>query len=71
MKRILVFIKQLTEAGDLDKADNKDRVIEAYTSLATYHANQEENAESIKFFNKVLELDPQNEFAKNTIKALQ
>lgn len=65
------FIKQLTEAGDLDKADNKDRVIEAYTSLATYHANQEENTESIKFFNKVLELDPQNEFAKNTIKALQ
>lgn len=65
------FIKQLTEAGTLDKADNKDRVIEAYTSLATYHANQEENAESIKFFNKVLELDPQNEFAKNTIKALQ
>lgn len=65
------FIKVLTEDNSLSKADNKDRVVEAYTSIATYHANKGENSDAISFFNKVLELDSQNEFAKNTIKVLQ
>ncbi|MGL4584617.1 MAG: tetratricopeptide repeat protein [Flavobacterium sp.] len=64
------YLKVIGEEGGLSKADNKDRVVEAYTSIATYHANKKENSEAIAMFNKVLELDPQNEFAKNTIKVL-
>lgn len=65
------YINTLTVESTLNKAENKDRVVEAYTSIATYHANKGENSDAITFFNKVLELEPQNEFAKNTIKALQ
>lgn len=65
------YINTLTAESTLNKAENKDRVVEAYTSIATYHANKGENSDAITFFNKVLELEPQNEFAKNTIKALQ
>ncbi|KZE78265.1 hypothetical protein AV926_12480 [Myroides marinus] len=65
------YVNTLTAESTLNKAENKDRVVEAYTSIATYHANKGENSEAITFFNKVLELEPQNEFAKNTIKALQ
>ncbi|MDR0194888.1 MAG: hypothetical protein LBI73_07165 [Myroides sp.] len=65
------YVNTLTAENTLNKAENKDRVVEAYTSIATYHANKGENSDAITFFNKVLELEPQNEFAKNTIKALQ
>lgn len=65
------YVNTLTAESTLNKAENKDRVVEAYTSIATYHANKGENSDAITFFNKVLELEPQNEFAKNTIKALQ
>lgn len=65
------FIQSLEVKGELNSADYKDQVIEAYTSIATYYANKEENKEAIATFNKVLAIDPSNEFAKNTIKALQ
>lgn len=65
------FIQSLEVKGELNVADYKDQVIEAYTSIATYYANKEENKEAIATFNKVLAIDPSNEFAKNTIKALQ
>ncbi|KUF42078.1 hypothetical protein AS361_13660 [Myroides marinus] len=65
------YVNTLTAENTLNKAENKDRVVEAYTSIATYHANKGENSDAITFFNKVLELEPQNEFAKNTIKALE
>lgn len=65
------FIKSLEDKGALNSPDYQDQVIEAYTSIATYYANNENNKEAIDTFNKVLSLDSSNEFAKNTIKALQ
>lgn len=65
------FIKSLEDKGELNSVDFKEQEIEAYTSIATYYANKEENNEAIATFKKVLKLDPSNEFAKNTIKALQ
>ncbi|MCC9042812.1 tetratricopeptide repeat protein [Myroides sp. M-43] len=65
------YVRVIGDAGDLGKTENKDRLVEAYTSIATYHANKQENNEAIVMFNKVLELDSQNEFAKSTLKALE
>ncbi len=65
------FIRVLTEKNELNDASNKDRVIEAYTSIATYYANKNKNKEAIEEFNKVLKLDPSNSFAKKTIEALK
>ncbi|SDH75396.1 Tetratricopeptide repeat-containing protein [Myroides phaeus] len=65
------FIKSLEDKGELKSPNYQDQVIEAYTSIATYYANNEKNKEAIDIFNKVLSIDSSNEFAKNTIQALQ
>jgi tetratricopeptide (TPR) repeat protein len=65
------YINALTEKNELKDQGNRDKVIEAYTSIATYYANHDQNSEAITVFNKVLELDPNNSFAKNTNDAIK
>ncbi|WP_353120854.1 hypothetical protein [Myroides odoratus] len=64
------FLKVLAEKNELKDAANKEQVIEAHTSIATYYANKNRNAEAIEEFKKVLNLDPTNSFAKKTIEAI-
>ncbi|WP_353104222.1 tetratricopeptide repeat protein [Myroides odoratus] len=64
------FLKVLGEKNELKDAANKEQVIEAHTSIATYYANKNRNAEAIEEFKKVLNLDPTNSFAKKTIEAI-
>ncbi|EHQ43221.1 tetratricopeptide repeat protein [Myroides odoratus] len=64
------FLKVLGEKNELKDAANKEQVIEAHTSIATYYANKNRNAEAVEEFKKVLNLDPTNSFAKKTIEAI-
>lgn len=64
------FLKVLGEKNELKDAANKEQVIEAHTSIATYYANKNRNAEAVEEFKKVLTLDPSNSFAKKTIEAI-
>ncbi|MCS4237642.1 tetratricopeptide (TPR) repeat protein [Myroides gitamensis] len=64
------FLKVLGEKNELKDAANKEQVIEAHTSIATYYANKNKNAEAVEEFKKVLNLDPTNSFAKKTIEAI-
>lgn len=64
------FLKVLAEKNELKDAANKEQVIEAHTSIATYYANKNRNAEAVEEFKKVLNLDPTNSFAKKTIEAI-
>lgn len=64
------FLRVLAEKNELNDPSNKDQVIEAHTSIATYYANKDRNTEAVEEFKKVLNLDPTNSFAKKTIEAI-
>lgn len=65
------YIKVLQDKGELDSAANKDKVVESYTSIATYYANNNDNAKALDTFEIVLKRDPSNAFAKRTVDAIK
>lgn len=65
------YIKVLKDKKEINDAANKDKVIEAHTSIATYYANNNENAKALEEFQKVLNLDPNNDFAKRTMATIK
>ncbi len=67
----LGYIKAIQDKNELTKPENKDGLIEAYTHIGAHYANTDLNDKAIEYLNKVLQLDPSNDFAKSTIKALK
>lgn len=66
----LGYVKAIEDKGELGKAENKEFLIEAYTQIGAHYANIDVNDKAKVYLNKVLQLDPSNDFAKSTIKAL-
>ncbi|WP_010249669.1 tetratricopeptide repeat protein [Myroides injenensis] len=63
------FINEVEKEAEVSST-NKDRLVEAYNSVATYYANKEDYNKAKEFFEKTLALEPSNEFAQNTLKAI-
>ncbi|RZJ33683.1 MAG: tetratricopeptide repeat protein [Flavobacterium sp.] len=66
------YIKGLTAAGaeELAKPSNKTKLVEAYNTAAANYATTDK-AKALEYFNKTLALDPANEYAASSIKALK
>lgn len=66
------YIKGLTDAGaeELAKPANKNKLVEAYNTTAANYATTDK-AKALEYFNKTLAIDPANEYAAASIKALQ
>ncbi len=54
-----------------DPAKNGRMLIEAYRYLGYYHYIREDAPESIKYWEKILEIDPNHEMAKSALQALK
>ena len=67
----LGFVKAVTDKGELGKVDNKNKLIEAYTFIGMHYGNTDQDEQAVIYLQKVLELDPSNDFAKNTIKTIK
>lgn len=67
----LGFVKAVTDKGELGKVDNKNKLIEAYTFIGMHYGNTNQDEKAVIYLKKVLELDPTNDFAKNTIKTIK
>jgi len=68
------YYKKLVEVlqGDTTNANYKKWMVEAYGYLAAYEANTEKDyAQAVDYFNKVLEVDPENSDAKRYISILE
>lgn len=62
---------EVLQADTSDNANNKKWMIEAYNYLAAYEVNAQKNyQEAIDYFEKVLEVDPENADAKKYITLL-
>jgi lipopolysaccharide biosynthesis regulator YciM len=64
------YLKVVTEKGAEEVAKNKVKFIEAYNNIGAVYANTDK-AKAIEYFNKTLALDPTNEYAQSSIKALK
>ena len=64
---------KVVEIGELDTTGNSKRqLIEAYGYLAGYEANEKKNyAKAIEYFEKLLQLDPENKPAKKYVLILK
>ena len=49
----------------------KDALKEAYSYLGYYYYLQRDNPNTLLYWNKVLELDPENEYGKQVLKSLK
>ncbi|WP_430613861.1 tetratricopeptide repeat protein [Flavobacterium sp. JP2137] len=67
----LGYVKAIQDKNELGKAENKETLIEAYTHIGAHYANIDSKDKAIEYLNKVVQLDPSNDFAKSTIKALK
>ena len=54
-----------------DPAKNGRMLIEAYRYLGYYYYIREDAPESIKYWEKILEIDPNHEMAKSALQALK
>lgn len=63
------FIDEVEKEKEVSST-NKERLVEAYNSVATYYANKDDYNKAKEFFEKTLVLEPSNEFAQNTLKAI-
>lgn len=64
------YLKVVTEKGPEEVAKNKAKFMEAYNNIGAVYANTNK-AKAVEYFNKTLALDPTNEYAQNSIKALK
>ena len=63
------IVEHLATAANRDNSDNQ-RLIEAYRYLGSYYYLHEDEATSIANFQKILEIAPEDEAAKNALDAL-
>lgn len=63
------YLRVVTEKGAEEVTKNKVKFIEAYNNIGAVYANTDK-AKAIEYFNKVLALDPANEYALESIKLL-
>ncbi|MBF6607485.1 MAG: tetratricopeptide repeat protein [Flavobacterium sp.] len=63
------YIDVVTQKGAEEVAANKARFIEAYNNIGSNYANSDV-VKAKEYFNKTLQLDPQNEFAASALKQL-
>lgn len=61
------FIEQATNPDSTDKADYKRYLITSYKSLAGFALLRKDDAKAKEYFNKVLELDPNDESVKKAL----
>lgn len=64
------FFEKYIELVLNEKNQPKKDLIEAYNYLGTYWVQKEDNAKAKEYFNKIIELDPENKTAKEALKAL-
>ena len=64
---------KVVEIGEADTTGNSRRqLIEAYGYLAGYEVNENKNyTKAIEYFEKLLQLDPDNEQAKKNVQILK
>ncbi len=72
-KRVMVssyeqYVKIVKEKGETEKA--KNNLIEAYTYVGAYYANNGEKAKAIENLKELLVLEPGNKYATDTLKKL-
>lgn len=64
------YIRIVTEKGDAEVAKQKANLIEAYSNAASYYAVTEKE-KAVEYYNKVLELDPNDGYAKGELERLK
>lgn len=64
------FIRIVTGKSEQEIAKNKSNFIEAYNSIAAHFAYSD-RPKAIEYLNKTLSLDPQNEYATESLKKLK
>jgi hypothetical protein len=64
------YLKVVTEKGEEEVGKNKTKFIESYNNIAASYANTDK-AKAIEYFNKTLALDPTNNYATESLKALK
>jgi cytochrome c-type biogenesis protein CcmH/NrfG len=64
------YLKVVTEKGEEEVTKNKSKFIESYNNIAASYANTDK-AKAIEYFNKTLALDPTNNYATESLKALK
>jgi cytochrome c-type biogenesis protein CcmH/NrfG len=64
------YLKVVTEKGEEEVTKNKTKFIESYNNIAASYANTDK-AKAIEYFNKTLALDPTNNYATESLKALK
>lgn len=64
------YIRIVTEKGDAEVAKQKANLIEAYSNAASYYAVTDKE-KAIEYYNKVLELDPNDGYAKGELERLK
>lgn len=67
------YVKVLDEKGDAEKAKpaNKKGLVEALTFVGAHYANSGDKAKAVENLQKLLAVDPANEYATKTLKALK
>lgn len=65
------YIRIVTEKGQAEITKNKANLVEAYSNAAAYYAVSGEKAKAKEYFNKALQLEPEDEYIKNELKKLQ
>ncbi len=63
------YIRIVTEKGSIDDTV-KDNLIEAYSNVGSYYAVTDK-AKAVEYFEKVLAINPADEYAKNELQKLQ
>lgn len=64
------YLKVVTDKGEEEVNKNKTKFIESYNNIAASYANTDK-AKAIEYFNKTLALDPTNNYATESLKALK
>ena len=64
------YLKVVTEKGEEEVTKNKTKFIESYNNIAASYANTDKS-KAIEYFNKTLALDPTNNYATESLKALK
>lgn len=64
------YMKTVNAKGADEVAKAKTKFVEAYNNIGAHYANTDK-AKAIEYFNKTLALDPTNEYASSSIKALK
>jgi lipoprotein NlpI len=64
------YLKVVTEKGEEEVTKYKTKFIESYNNIAASYANTDKS-KAIEYFNKTLALDPTNNYATESLKALK